>query len=56
MSHKKNYQDKIRQIITYLASSVSLIILIMIFSFIFIKGKNTLSFDMIRNDYWSENR
>ena len=55
MSGKKNYKDTLRQIITYLASSVSLIILIMIFSFIFIKGKNTLSFDMIRNDYWSEN-
>lgn len=55
MSKNRQVKDILRKLITYLASSVSIIILLVVFSFIFIKGKNTLSFDMIKDNYWSDN-
>lgn len=55
MSKKRKITDAIYKTITYIASSISLIILIMIFSFVIIKGKDSLSIDMIKNDYWSQN-
>ncbi len=55
MNKGRKRSDSIRNILTYTASSFSLIILISILSFIFINGKDTLSIDMIKNNYWSEN-
>ena len=55
MNKGRQRSDLIKNILTYAASSVSLIILVLIFSFIFIKGKDTLSVDMIKNNYWSKN-
>ena len=55
MTKSRKIKDSIIQGFTYLASSITLIILVSIFAFIFITGKNTLSFDMIKNNYWSEN-
>lgn len=55
MSKKRKITDAIYKTITYIASSISLIILIMIFSFVIIEGKDSLSIDMIKNDYWSQN-
>lgn len=55
MTKKRKIIDQISNILTYVASSVSLIILLSIFSFVVIKGKDSLSLDMLRNDYWSQN-
>lgn len=55
MTKKRKIIDGIYNFITYLASSVSILLLVIIFSFILIKGKDSLSLDMIRNDYWSQN-
>lgn len=55
MTKKRKIIDQISKILTYVASSVSLIILLSIFSFVVIKGKDSLSLDMLRNDYWSQN-
>lgn len=55
MTNKRKLKDQIRNSITYLASSISIIILIMIFGFVIITGKDALSLDMLKNDYWSQN-
>lgn len=48
-------KDRILQGFTYSAALVSLIVLVMIFGYIIAQGRNTLSIDMLRNDYWSQN-
>lgn len=55
MTRKRKIKDGIAKFFTYLASSFSLIVLVAIFAFVFVKGKDTLSIDMLRNDYWSQN-
>lgn len=55
MSQKRKIKDILRKIATYTASSMSIIILLMIFIFVISQGKNALSLDMIKNDYWSKN-
>lgn len=55
MTKARKIKDGIKQGFIYLASSITFIILLSIFAFIFITGKDTLSIDMIRNNYWSEN-
>lgn len=55
MTKKRKFKDILYNTMTYLASSVSVIILVLIISFVVVKGKDSLSFDMIRNDYWSQN-
>ncbi|CAM3572133.1 phosphate ABC transporter permease PstA [Erysipelothrix urinaevulpis] len=55
MTKERKIKDFIYNAITYIASSFSILILIAIFSFVVVKGKDSLSFDMIRNDYWSQN-
>ena len=41
--------------ITYLSSLISVTVLISIFIFIFSKGSSLISFDLLKNDYWSKN-
>ena len=57
---KKNHQkrkvrDGITNFFTILAASLASIVLITIFAFVFTRGLKVLSFDMIRDNYWSEN-
>ena len=54
MKNKRKFKDLLLQIITYLFSSFGTIILSAIFVFIFIKGGSTLSFNMIKGDYYQE--
>lgn len=55
MTSKRKFKDGLLQLLTYLASSTTLIILVMIFGYIVIQGRYSLSFDMLTNDYWSQN-
>lgn len=57
---KKRHQkrvliDRIYNGFTYLSSGISLFVLLAIFLFIFQKGSLTLSFDLLKSDYWSQN-
>lgn len=54
MKNKRKFKDLLLQIITYLFSSFGIIILGAIFVFIFIKGGSTLSFNMIKGNYYQE--
>lgn len=54
MKNKRKFKDLLLQIITYLCSSFGIIILGAIFVFIFIKGGSTLSFNMIKGNYYQE--
>lgn len=48
-------KDKIYNLITYIASSMGIIVLIAILLFVFNKGFNKLSFQMIFGKYWAVN-
>lgn len=52
---KLNVKDLILDGITYLFSSVSLILLVTIFIFIFQKGFSSLNLELFTSPYWSEN-
>lgn len=54
MKNKRKFKDLLLQIITYLFSSFGIIILSAIFVFIFIKGGSTLSFNMVKGNYYQE--
>lgn len=47
--------DFITKTITYIASSFSVIILLLILGFIFSRGSSALSWDMLTGNYWSTN-
>ncbi|TFG81339.1 MAG: hypothetical protein E4G74_04325, partial [Erysipelotrichales bacterium] len=51
----RKLSDAIYNGITYLSSTISVILLLLIFSFIFSRGASTLSWKMFTNDYWSQN-
>lgn len=55
MSKKRKFKDFIYNVLTYCASSVSILLLLTLVSFLVVMGKDSLSLDMIRNDYWSNN-
>ncbi len=48
-------KDIIYNVITYMASAISCIILGAILIFVFQRGIKVLNFDLLRNDYWSKN-
>lgn len=52
---KRNYIDVILNTITYLFSSISLLLLAAIFIFIFQKGYSSLNLGLLTSPYWSEN-
>ena len=55
MDRKRKIKDTMLNGLTYLASSVSVIVLVLVFGFILQKGLKTLSLEMLTNDYWSKN-
>lgn len=55
MTRKRRIVDGILNGITYGASFLTVVVLVLIFGFVFARGKDTLSWDMLRNDYWSNN-
>lgn len=55
MTRKRKFKDGILNAMTYLASGISVLVLIAVFGFVVYKGKDTLSWEMLRNNYWSQN-
>lgn len=55
MTKARRIKDGIANAFTYLASSMTLIILVAIFAFVVIRGKGSLSLEMLTNNYWSKN-
>ncbi len=53
--HKSNFKDYVLNTITYLFSSISLLLLAAIFIFIFQKGYSSLNLGLLTSPYWSEN-
>ncbi len=51
----RKLSDAIYNGITYLCSGISVVLLLMIFSFIFSRGAPALSLKMFTDDYWSQN-
>lgn len=52
---KRRLYDAICNGVTYLSSSLSLLVLLAIFVFIFSKGFSSLGFDLLKGNYWSKN-
>lgn len=52
---KRYLKDFWLNTMTYLSSGISVIILILLFSFVFAKGFSTLNWKWFTNDYWSVN-
>ena len=55
MTPIRKLKDGLLQALTYIASSMTLLVLVMIFGFIVIQGKGSLSLEMLTNNYWSQN-
>lgn len=55
MTKRRKIIDGIYNAITMLASGTTVIALVLIFGFVAIRGVGTLSFDMLTNNYWSQN-
>lgn len=52
---RRTLVDGILQGITYFSSGLSVLVLVALFIFIFVKGGNLVNFDLLKNDYWSQN-
>lgn len=52
---KRKLKDLIANILTYLAAGLATLVLVSIFIFVLERGTKVLSWDMIRDDYWSQN-
>lgn len=52
---KRRIKDNVLNLVTYLSSGISVLILLAIFVFIFSKGFSTLGFSMLKGNYWSKN-
>lgn len=55
MTRRRSIHDFLLNGITYVAALLSVLVLLGIFSFVIVRGKDTLSWDMLRSNYWSEN-
>jgi phosphate transport system permease protein len=53
--NKRRNSDSLLNLITYLSSGISVIMLLLIFTFIFSRGAATLSWKMFTSDYWAQN-
>lgn len=53
--NRRRIKDGICNGLTYLSSSLSVLVLLAIFVFIFTKGFSSLGFDLLKGDYWSKN-
>ncbi len=52
---KRHFYDGVLQGCTFLSSGISVLVLIALFVFIFSKGWSLINFDLLKNNYWSEN-
>ena len=51
---KRMFKDGLLNGLTYLFSSFGVLILVLIFVFIFSNGASSISFDLLKGDYYSE--
>lgn len=51
----RKIKDGFLNLLTYISSGLAILVLVAIFAFVFIRGFNTLSWDMLTDDYWSLN-
>ena len=51
---KRMFKDGVLNGLTYLFSSFGVLILVLIFVFIFSNGASSISFDLLKGDYYSE--
>lgn len=52
---RRKVKDGIANFFTYLASGLATAVLVAVFIFVMTRGLKVLSWDMIRDDYWSQN-
>ncbi len=52
---RRKIKDGIANFFTYLASGIATAVLVAVFIFVLTRGLKVLSWDMIRDNYWSEN-
>ncbi len=52
---KRRFYDGVLQGITYLSGSISLVVLIALFAFVFGKGFSSINMDLLTSNYWSQN-
>ena len=55
MSKKRKTTDFFMDLMSYAASSITIIILVLVFGFVISTGKGTLSKEMLTQNYWSKN-
>ena len=55
MSNKRKVTDFFMDLMSYAASSITIIILVLVFGFVITTGKGTLSKEMLTQNYWSKN-
>lgn len=55
MSKKRKITDFFMDLMSYAASSITIIILVLVFGFVISTGKGTLSKEMLTQNYWSKN-
>lgn len=53
--NKRRFYDGILQVLTYLSSGISVLVLAALFVFIFSRGWSSINMDLLTNNYWSEN-
>lgn len=55
MNRKRRLEDGIKNSLTYLSTAIAVLVLLSIFIYVFQKGASTLSWDMVKSDYWAKN-
>lgn len=55
MNKKRKTYDFFMNSLTYISTGIAVIVLLSVFFYVFQKGASTLSWDMVKSDYWSDN-
>ncbi len=55
MNRKRRIKDFLMNAMTYSSAIITAGLLLLVFSFIFSKGASSLSFDLLKSDYWAQN-
>lgn len=55
MTRSRKIKDFFLDGATYISAMLSVLVLISVFGFVIFRGKDTLNWDMLRSNYWSEN-
>lgn len=55
MNKRRKFKDGVRTVVTWLSTSISVLVLAAIFVFVFSRGWNTLSWEVLTSDYHPQN-